>query len=531
MTTTKGSPVNLADQAQGFSAPAPAAAGSWHDRAALALCLVMLIIALWYSSAHEIGTLGVETDFYGSYEPQARRILDGQTYTYRLNPPGYMIVLAGMSLLTGGDFFLAGKLLSVISAVLLVGLTYLLGRTLVGHAVALGAALLSLIAIIPFSFIAATDLVGAATMVAAIWMIVRPSRRWIVGAVLAGALAGVAFLIRQNAIFLVVGGAACLFFLAPPHLSRRARVAGIAAFAGAWLLVTGPWLVWNARTYGGPFAGMAHRQVAANFFAPRGDVYGAVSEQMGERFRSMGEVLRHDPLRLAKHYTRAVVLEYPQRLMQGLVGFPGYVFAGAGLVLLLLNLNRRRLAFALLCLMGYGLLGLVGYYTRLHLFLTPALFLLVAYFLFHPALTSPMTRLGLRGHTLSWSLCIAIAAVAAYGSFGYADLELAAEPHHLVRAAEWLRPRAKPGDRIVATKPHLSYFSGLGYDYSHSPTVEGLVDDLRRNGVRYLQVSDSDHNQPPYGQFTDSTRVPPDLELVYRDDEPLTLIYELRAAR
>ena len=527
----KESAVNLAEPPAESPAERESSVGSWHDRGAVVLCLVMLVIASGYASAHQIGTLGVETDFYGSYEPHARRILRGLPFTYRLNPPGYMILLAGVSLLTGGDFFLAGKILSVIASVVVVGLSYLIARALAGPAVALATALLSLIAIIPFSFIAATDLVGAAAILAAIWMIIRPTRRLIFSAAAAGALAGMAFLIRQNAIFLVAGGVICLLFLDPWSSSRRARLTGVAALVGGWLLLAAPWLVWNARHYGGPLSGRAHEQVAAHFFSPMGDAYGAVSQQMGLRFQSMSDVVRHDPVRVAKQYTRDVVLNYPRLLMQGLVRFPAYIFLGAGAVLLLLDLTRRRVAFALLCLLGYGLLGLVGYYTRLHLFLTPALFLPVAYFLFHPSVTGVMARTGLRRNSISWLLCAGIALLAGYTAFSLADQELADEPRHLIRAAEWLRLRAEPGDHIVSTKPHLSAFTGLGYSYSFASTPTALVDDLRRHRIRFLHVSDIDRGLPPYSELTDTTRAPDGLTLVYRDPSPLTLIYEVRGAR
>ncbi|HJU65125.1 MAG TPA: glycosyltransferase family 39 protein [Gemmatimonadaceae bacterium] len=504
-----------------------------YDRAAIVLVFVALMIALRYAAAHQLGTLGQETDLYGGngIEFHAKRLLDGQPFTYRFNPPGYPMLVAGMSRLTGGDLFLAGKLLTVLATALYVGLTYLLGRALAGARVGFATALLSLVTIVPFSFLAAIDLVSAVSMLGAMWMLVRANRRWVAAAAMAGVVAGIAYLIRWHAIYLLIGTPICLLFLDADGATARRRRMAIAAFVAGWLLIASPWLIWNWRTYGGPFASDTYMQVAAHFHAPDGDGSGFTRDQMGKRFHSLGEVLGHEPVRVAKQYLREMVLSNPPVLFQELVRYPGYLFFGAGLLMFLLNHTRRRLAFALLCTLGYAILGLLGFYTRLHLFLVPALVLPVALVLFHPVLADAASRRRLPAAGVSWGLCLAIAVLTAYQTFGLAAEMIAAEPHHLARAAQWLRQRSSPGDRVALAKPHVASWSGLGEFYSPAQTLDELVADARRSGVRFVLYSPSEHAFPAFRPLGDTTRVHPDLALAYRDPSPLTLIYEVRVAR
>jgi hypothetical protein len=511
--------------------PTPVAA--WYDRTALVLVLAALLIALRFALAHQLASLGQETDLYGGngVEYHAKRLLDGQPFTYRFNPPGYPLLMAAMSQFTGGDFFLAGKALTVLATALFTGLTYLIARLLAGPRVGLATALLSLAAIVPYSFLAAIDLVSATSMLAATWMILRPSRRWIAAIAMAGVLAGMAYLIRWHAIYLLIGAPLCLLFLDGEGASRHRRRITIAAFVAGWLLIVSPWLIWNWRAHGGPFASNAYMQVAAHFHAPEGDGSGFTRDRMGQQFHSMAEVLRHDPVNVVKQYGRDVLLSNPLRLMQDLVRYPGYLFVGAGLLFLLLNPPRRVLALLLLSAVGYALLGLIGFYARLYLFLVPVLFLPIAFILFNERLSEVAARLRVNMAVLGWGFCLAIAALTSYQTFGLAALEIAAEPHHLARAARWLRENSSSGDRVALAKPHVSNWSGLPEFYSPAQSLDDLIADARRSGARFLLYSPSEQSFPAFQPLADTTRVHPDLALVYRDPSPLTLIYEVRAGR
>ena len=64
---------------------------------------------------------------------------------------------------------------------------------------------------------------------------------------------------------------------------------------------------------------------------------------------------------------------------------PAYLFALPGLLLLFRDLSPRRVTFLVVCLTGYLLMGLVGFFLRYYFFIFPLLFALVVFFFFHPS--------------------------------------------------------------------------------------------------------------------------------------------------
>ena len=81
------------------------------DRIIIGFCLTICLLALFIVSFREVGAFGVESDFYEVYAVQAENILAGGFYPYKHNPPGYCLLLAATTFLTGNTF-VAGKVIS-----------------------------------------------------------------------------------------------------------------------------------------------------------------------------------------------------------------------------------------------------------------------------------------------------------------------------------------------------------------------------------------------------------------------------------
>lgn len=491
------------------------------------------LVALAVGSARSIGTFEVETDFYANYAPEAERVLAGETYTYRTNPPGYVVLLAATSLVTGGDMFAAGRLLSALATPLFGALSYLTLGALFPPGVAFAATLLALIAIFPHPILASTDIVGATAMLAPIWALLRRSRQWVLAAALAGALAGVAFLIRYNAIFVMVGGAVAFLLLNFHDQAWRTRVASVALLLATWGLVTAPWLAWNWRHHGSPLASTAPAQVAAHFFYEGGDGDGNNVRAAGARFASLGDVVRHDPARVLGRYAKDVAYLYPARLAEEVVHFPAYLFLGGGMLLLLLrDANRRRLSFLLLCALGYLLVGLVGFVERYYLFLQPLLFLCVVHFLFEAPILAAREAdeaKGRRRTFLAWALWAGVALPLAWHAFDTTRNTLANEPRHLLAIAQWLRERSHPDDLVIARKPHLAYVAGLRQGWVPGAGAEEFLAGSRRMGARYVVYSPPEASLwPALESLRDPEAVPAGFALVKRHEPSGVLIYEVR---
>jgi hypothetical protein len=496
------------------------------DRLALASCLGALLLALGLGVMHRIGGFSLETDFYNWYAPQAVGLLRGEPYTFRHNPPGYILLLAGATWLAG-EPFLAAKLLSALAAAALGWICYRLVRALFDPLVALGATVLLLLALVPYSFRAVPDLLGALATIVPVWLVLRREPITRLDAVLAGVVAACAYLLRANTVFLLPALALALLLL-PRGLAPRARVILPALFVAGFLLATMPWFAWNAARYGSPMAGTPQLQVALHFYAPNGDMYGEQMSLYEGRFHSLLDVLTYRPARVLKVYLSDVLLHYPAALASEVLTFPAYLFLGAGLLVLLRRGGARRLAWLLVTAFGYLLLGLVGFYPRYHLFVFPLLFLLVAYFLLSGepgAAGAPDAALG----RWRWAACLWVLAGAVYATASAVDKGFEREPRYLLRFARELRREARPGDAMVSGKPQLAWVTRLRRIVPAQESPEAFLAHAGSLGARYFTYSPTEAAiYPALDALRDPAAIAARFALRFRDAGSATLVYEIR---
>src|SRR5262245_17541869 len=89
----------------------------------LLMSFACLLTFGYIARTHTFGTYATETDFYHFYAPDAERIAAGQFPENTYQAAGYPLVILLVSKLTG-DLFVAGKWVSIISAALIVLLTF-----------------------------------------------------------------------------------------------------------------------------------------------------------------------------------------------------------------------------------------------------------------------------------------------------------------------------------------------------------------------------------------------------------------------
>ena len=498
-----------------------------YDIMAIAGCGVTLILALVLGSFRAVGDFGVETDFYRDYAVQAENILAGRAYTYQHHPPGYSILLAGVSLLSG-DLFVAGKIISAFATALF-GLTmYGLLKALFDPRIALVSTILSLLALIPHSFFAATDMVGALLMVLPLRILLTPPVLSLPLCLLTGVWAGAAYLVRSNGVSVILGIGFSLLFINLDHEDPRRRLVKFAFFACGALLTVAPWLVVNWKTNGSPFASTAYLQIAAHFYYLTGDQQETNLQQAALRFSSLWDVVLHDPARLLWRFVKAIFYENMIRFtIQGLT-FPAYLFAGSGLLFLLREPSRKRLTFLVTCLAGYLLLGLVDFNLRFYLFLFPLFFGSVAYFFFHQSVFLALGRIPVMGVAVGWLSVIVLAAFLSINSYSVVKLTLAYEPRYLLEIASFLRNRSTPGERIIVRKSNLAYLAGLKRVFPLASSSEDYLRAAREIGARYIVYSDYEASLwPGLRSLRSPDAIPDGFKLIYRHDPTRTFVYEI----
>lgn len=507
-----------------------------YDIAAASLCIAVLILALGVGHFHQVGTFDVETDFYGAYAVQAKNLVDGRSYTYPHHPPGYPFLLAAASTLVG-DLFVAGKIISAGAAAFFCWITYLLFKALFSPRVALGTAIVLLPAVFPFSFLAATDILGAALKSLPLWTLLRRPVLTARACVLAGLFAGMAYLVRYDALFLVPGLGFALLVINLNRESLRPRLAKAGLFVCSALLVVSPWLIVNWRTHGSPFASTGYLLVATHFYMPGqlqhfdaalkepASVAAVARLKVATQFHSFFDVVSYDPPGFLRKYLEGLYSNAWRLAIYGLQ-FPAYLIAPVGLALLLRHLPRRRQTYYCVCLLGYLSLGLVRFQPRYYLFLFPLGFLSVAY-LFVEALPTagPMRNVKV---PVGWPLVLIVATFLGMSAYRQTSHAIASEPRYLFELAEFLRNRSSPGEIIIGRKPHLAYLAGLVNTFPFVEGADAYLAEAQERRARYVVYSAYEARLwPGLRSLQDPGAVPIGLTLIYDHPQSRTLIYEV----
>ncbi len=451
-----------------------------------------VVAAAWLAVSifmRPVGDFGVETDFYGDLAVFAREWMSGDFSPlsgYR--GPGYYVVLGLFGKLLG-DFFLAGKVLSSISAAVAVRLVGALGERLFGFWVAVFASLFlaSNLVLNTYAIRACTDPFFLMLVTLGLWIALasKLNKRW---AFTGGAVAAVAWLTRYNGIFLLISLLMAIAFRS--DVKRRGRAALLAL--AVWAALAVPWHAYLANETGSPFWNRNVETVATELLV--GDAIAA---------------------------TNAPFMSY--------VGIASYqdvlaIDFGGALASLSVNLlSHAWLDVNDLVGVPWALLGVLGFGLAWRRWLQrPALVLLVAMFLAYtstlPAFYNPRFSLPLLvwwalgfGTGIEWMLSVVnqrtrstqfpapfIAVTLVLVTFaGNAYIHTVSEssdlggPKVLKQLAQesLLTPNRFGKDTpIAARKPHLGYYLG-------TPTLRigtGSFDDLRRRGIQYLLVSDAE---------------------------------------
>ncbi|MGE3908727.1 MAG: glycosyltransferase family 39 protein [Chloroflexota bacterium] len=217
---------------------------------------------VWALAALLAGTVVVRLLFYdsappllnpdsGGYYPPGRNLVFGDGFDLGLRrTPTYPLFLAGVILVVGEDLQAIATVQHFIFGPLLVGLTYLLGRLLVGRLTAILSAAVVAISgpLLLYEHYIMTEVPFAilllALLCATVLSVRRSSLRW---AGVAGVLLGLLVLCRPSGQIvapLIVGA----LLLTPVSWCRRG--AAVSLLAVSALVVVVPWMAYNARTQG-----------------------------------------------------------------------------------------------------------------------------------------------------------------------------------------------------------------------------------------------------------------------------------------
>jgi hypothetical protein len=462
-----------------------------RDLPAITAAVLVVLCAIVVGSIsldRQYFNVDTETDFLGTFMPDAERLARGVPLVMAYHPPGYPAVLA---LVQGGlgDWLASGLLVSWLATICVLLATYDLFRRVGGGWAAVGALV----------GLATSDLFlaygGQATSdvpFLALWMTslaltaaaLKAEARW--WWVVVGVVVGFCLLTRTNGIVLAL-------LVGAPLLTQRqfgARVGNSAAAAAGIAVSIGAWL-WLASVTESPIAPTDnHANLALRYFA-EGHRQGDGLEFVKGRFTSVWQVIAHDPLRLIEIYVKDLVW-LPKRILTQTMWPPVAMIGALLFPLWLVRLKDPGVSIVLITTLASALL------MNLHAF-EPRFYLLVVPLLGASA-ALPFSRWR---HERSRSWFVPIAAAAGIVLVTVAGL-LVAVPRartkaeapvvraQLAEAVPAVR-RYTPAEAIVVSrKPNLAFHAQRrDVELPFMTTIADLcmpVQDQLRNGSVYIYI-------------------------------------------
>ena len=488
---------------------------------ALAICVLYVLILAYPAHLHVVG---VFSDFYVRYAPDADLISSGQFPGNTYNPPGYPVLLAVLSSWLTGDHFTSAKWMSLGTAGLSGLIAFQLFARLFGAwpAVLAVPVVLSSGAFNRYTLSAMTDVPFLCVCLAALLVITadRPGG-WRLAA-LSGVVCGAAYLMRYNGAFLLIPGLAAMIWQDGTRASR-ARLA--AAYLGVFALVAAPWWWQNYVHHGSPFYSTNHEDAARAL-----GLHGS-----GRRFGSLADVILTDPLRFAWNYTRHALWTLFQSFGASFAVLPVGPLASAGMVLSVARHRRRPVLLVLIAVLSFLLLmSLTHWETRYFFFLLACYSGFAAFTIFEIARWVEHARNWRRGQIVVvavFALWILIPSIPA--AVRSVRVTLSRQPVELLPAARYLNSVAPPAATVMSLRAQIAYLSRRQWrDMPGASSVEELKTLLSARPPDYLVYDRwARRLAKPLAALATPDASFAWLEPVYRDEAAQLVVYAVRLER
>jgi hypothetical protein len=444
--------------------------------AVFAVALLATILGL-----HRIGDYYTETDFYGGYAEGARLIQQGRLVVSRYGVVGplFEIVLALVGRL-GHDLYAPAQGIAAGAAVAFALLWFLTVRRLVDARLGLWTTLflVSNATLFRYGSSATTDTLALALQAAALWWLLTRPRRPIV----AGLLAALALLTRYSSAYLLPAGVLLLAAGVGGGGHRARRVLG---FVAGWALPVLLWIVY-ARMHGsGPPFELYHGFAYEMYARPAGLAWDQYQRTMHPQFHGLWDVLSREPTAIASRLL-ANLGDHVVRDGRELLGWPVAVCAVLGALLGRWDRGWRRLwPVALTGTLAFVIVLPTFHSARYSLAVLPLYATAAGWLVASPRW---MFRIrAVRGPGLKRVLALVPVGLAVHGVVTTQATVLGELPVEVRTVAPFLRAHAVPGDRVIARKPHLSYYSGVpDVPFPFVDSLPDLARFARAQHVRWL---------------------------------------------
>jgi hypothetical protein len=489
--------------------------------------VVMLLISLQY---HVVGDYNVETDFYWSYVPQARHILEGAVPIEDFHGPAYPMVLAVISFITR-DLFHAGVVLSTLAAALSLLLIFELVKKLFRPDIALFAVLLVAVntTFVRYSYTAGTDMLFMAFITASTFFLLREEQlRWS-NIAFSALFAAIGYLTRYNGLSAVVGVPAALIIANPFQQTMRDRLKASAVFAGVFFLAIAPWGVYCLVQKGSFFYNRNYLNIAYEMFAKGKIGWDQYWYGEAQKFTSLTQVIFADPGLFATSLVRNLI-DHATSDFDLLLGWQVGIFSLLGIAAFFkYRPTSRVLGYFLIGAAFFGVLLLVFYGERFSMYLLPVYGVLALKALSVPALAQFRFWKTIQAGGL---VAIVLVIWTMNSSLNFNRENIDSGPREVLSFGSWFHQNYGDSERgkiVIARKPHVAYYLDMKLEmFPYVDTYEQLVAEMRRSKASYLYFSRMEAGmRPQFQQLLDPRNAPKELRPLTYTTNPPAVLYKI----
>jgi len=481
---------------------------------------------------HNVGDYGIETDFFWGYVPSAKKFLSGEIPMDAFRGPLYPMILGVLSFILG-DFFHAGIFIAVLSASVLVYVTFELLKKIFSPSVSFFVTVLLVInpVFIQYSYSAGTDMFFNALAALTLFFFFKHRELSYKNLILAAIFGGLSYLTRYNGIFLT-SFVFVILFVNSWNLSWVNRIKASIIFAVVFLMTISPWGFYCLREKGSFFYNENYKNIAFEVYGKGKITWDDFWFSEGNKITSLTEVIFKDTS-LFLSTVLGNIADHFANDMEKLIGWHLGVFVILGLFLLIISnplkdWKSQQTGYYLVNLFFFALLLVVFYSERFSLFLIP-FYLVIAV---QPVFIEKLRTAKFLPQTLKYLLLTGLIVFTFFKSYSFNSENINSGPTELLTLRDWYEenvPLEQRGKTLAARKAHVAYY--LDMDFKLMPmadSYEEFIAKLRESNADYLYIGIAEAGLRSEFQFLiDHKSIHPGLEVVVYFKDPPSVLYRV----
>jgi hypothetical protein len=496
--------------------------------------LFLFVVGILSFIFHTVGDYGIETDFFWGYVPNAKGFLEGTIPMDAFRGPLYPMVLGIVGFVIG-DFFKAGILIGVISAAVVIYVTFEIIKRVFSPYTAFFVALFLAVnpVFVQYSYSAGTDMFFSALASLTIYYFLKSSKLTYGNIVLAGIFGGLSYLTRYNGVFLL-SFIVVILFVNFWNLSWKKRFVTSIVFVVVFVLTFSPWGFYTLSEKGSFFYNENYKNIAFEMHGKGKIAWDEFWFKESSKITSLTDVVFEDPVVFVSKVAGNIGDHFLND-MEKLMGWHIGVFVILGLLFLIVRnpfrfWKSRETGYYIINFFFFGLLLLVFYSERFSLFLIP----FYAVIAFYPFFSEKYKVRKFVPQKFGLLLVFALIIFTFIKSYSFNSANINSGPKELLVLQKWYDkniPEEERGEKIAARKAHVAYYLDMEFKLlPMADSYEEFISKLREQEVDYLYFSTIEAGmRRQFQSLLNPKQKHPGLEAVVYFENPPAVLYKVQS--